>query len=213
MFIKRIIHGLYSFTIARNDFHAWSHLLEEAAIPWEKARLLFCCQHVCPPWEWLRLIHSSRDDWGPVAPIVRDPRFPLAIISPCPLVDSCSLLLERAADYFLLDPASTFCLWDPPLTDPVVCSHRTALLQCKLEKLHDLSFFFPLSCSAELSPPLHTPHCSPRAALLTHHCWLKHASFKPLLLDVNKPSYLGRWILIWMYLRTRPNECDVTHSE
>uniref|UniRef100_M4A0N5 Si:dkey-25g12.4 n=1 Tax=Xiphophorus maculatus TaxID=8083 RepID=M4A0N5_XIPMA len=40
----------------------------------------------------------SQHGWRPVGPIVWDLRYPPAIRSPCPLVDSCSLLLERATD-------------------------------------------------------------------------------------------------------------------
>lgn len=67
-----------------------------------------CCQHVCSlrtrPWEWLLLIPQSVwleagwSNWsGPLFS-------PLAIISRCPLVDSCSLPLERGTDYLPLGP-------------------------------------------------------------------------------------------------------------
>lgn len=58
-----------------------------------------CCQHVCSlttkPWEWLPLI--PQPVWLQAGPSnwLGAPVSPLAIISQCPLADSCSLPLER----------------------------------------------------------------------------------------------------------------------
>uniref|UniRef100_A0A3P9QBP6 Si:dkey-25g12.4 n=1 Tax=Poecilia reticulata TaxID=8081 RepID=A0A3P9QBP6_POERE len=101
-----------------------------------------CLLTVKQPWEWLPPIPQ------PVGPVVWDLRYPPAIRSPCPLVDSCPLLLERATDCFpLCPPRDPVCTksgtgWGL-LTHNVVCSHRTRSCRHVTQKrgrLHDLSF-------------------------------------------------------------------------
>lgn len=91
------------------------------------------CQHVYRLWSspgsgsyW----YHSQYGWRLVSPIVWDLHYPLAITSPCPLVDSCSLLLERATDYFLLcRPRNPVCTKSSThwglLIHTVAWSHRT----------------------------------------------------------------------------------------
>lgn len=98
--------------------------------------------------------YHSQYGWRLVGPIGWDPRFPLAIISRCPLVDSCSLPLERATDYLLLgSPWAPFTLtlalslslglslWGLQI-HTVVCSHRTRYCRYVIqnERQDDLSF-------------------------------------------------------------------------
>lgn len=71
------------------------------------------------PWEWLRLIAQTAVAAGRLVQSVGTPLVPLAIILPCPLVDSCPLALERGAQITCRSvprsPFSHLLQHDPPL--------------------------------------------------------------------------------------------------
>lgn len=88
---------------------------------------------------WYHSLHG----WRLAGPIGLDPLFsPLAIISRCPLVDSCSLPLERHTDYLLLGPPEPLSHWlqhSPPLSwSPSLSGNCRYVMQSK--RRDDLSF-------------------------------------------------------------------------
>lgn len=96
----------------------WSHWWGEVAMPpWKTIppSLLPACLLRTRLWEWLSLI--AQPVWLEARRFnsLGPPVFPLAIISRCPLVDSCSLPLERATDYLLLGS-----LWAPFTQTPAL---------------------------------------------------------------------------------------------
>lgn len=85
----------------------WSHWRWEVTMPLGKLYPLAAvsmCAHWGPGPGSGSCWYRSQYGWGLAGPIGWDPSFPSAIISRCPLVDSCSLPLERDTDYLPLGP-------------------------------------------------------------------------------------------------------------